>query len=228
KTNVKIYETIWVPIAILNTIDRLGKFDGKADERFFVGYSLNSKAFRVFNSRTRIMEGTLHIRFSENTPNNVGSGPNWMFDIDALTKTMNYQPVVASTQSNGNAGTKDNNNAGQARKEKEPLKITSCYHCGLLIHLFHKSQRVLKMMDLNLLMMLETRNKMDERGIVIRNKTRLVAQGHIQKEGLCGVPNGCEEFFLYGKIEEEVYVFQPSGIKDLDFLNKVYKVEKAL
>nr|GFD26423.1 ribonuclease H-like domain-containing protein [Tanacetum cinerariifolium] len=93
-----------------------------ADEGFFVGYSLNSKEFRVFNSRTRIMEETLHIKFSKNTPNTMGSGPNWLFDIDALTKIMNYQPVVAGTQSNGNASTKDNNNASQARKEKEPNK----------------------------------------------------------------------------------------------------------
>nr|GEY39811.1 ribonuclease H-like domain-containing protein [Tanacetum cinerariifolium] len=48
-----------------------GKFDGKADKGFFVGYSLNSKASRVFNSRTRIMEENLHVRFSENTPNHV-------------------------------------------------------------------------------------------------------------------------------------------------------------
>ncbi|GJR44161.1 ribonuclease H-like domain-containing protein [Tanacetum coccineum] len=65
------------PVTILNTIDHLGKFDGKADEGFFVGYSLNSKAFRVFNSRTRIVEENLHIRFSESTPNVVGSGPDW-------------------------------------------------------------------------------------------------------------------------------------------------------
>nr|GEU92280.1 hypothetical protein [Tanacetum cinerariifolium] len=60
-------------VTILNTIDHLGKFDGKADEGFFVGYSLNSKAFRVFNSRTRIIEENLHVRFSKNTPNNVGT-----------------------------------------------------------------------------------------------------------------------------------------------------------
>ncbi|GJY59491.1 ribonuclease H-like domain-containing protein [Tanacetum coccineum] len=87
------------PVTILNTIDHLGKFDGKADEGFFVGYSLNSKggaeAFRVFNSRTRIVEENLHIRFSESTPNVVGSGPDWLFDIDALTRTMNYEPIVA-------------------------------------------------------------------------------------------------------------------------------------
>ncbi|GJZ44339.1 putative ribonuclease H-like domain-containing protein [Tanacetum coccineum] len=48
------------PVTILNTIDHLGKFDRKADEGFFVGYSTNSKAFRVFNSRTRIVEENMH------------------------------------------------------------------------------------------------------------------------------------------------------------------------
>ncbi|GJU95568.1 putative ribonuclease H-like domain-containing protein [Tanacetum coccineum] len=61
------------PVTILNTIDHLGKFDGKADEGFFVGYSINSKAFRVFNSRTRIVEENMHVQFSENTPNIAGS-----------------------------------------------------------------------------------------------------------------------------------------------------------
>ncbi|GKC64649.1 ribonuclease H-like domain-containing protein, partial [Tanacetum coccineum] len=103
------------PVTILNTIDHLGKFDGKADEGFFVGYSLNSKAFRVFNSRTRIVEENLHIRFSESTPNVVGSRPDCLFDIDALTRIMNYEPIVAGTQCNGFAGT-------QSKKETEPIK----------------------------------------------------------------------------------------------------------
>ncbi|GKE41372.1 ribonuclease H-like domain-containing protein, partial [Tanacetum coccineum] len=104
------------------SISKQGKFDGKDDEGFFVGYSLNSKAFRVFNSRTRIVEENLHIRFSESTPNVVGSGPDWLFDIDALTRIMNYEPIVAGTQSNGFACTKVSDNAGQARKETEPIK----------------------------------------------------------------------------------------------------------
>ncbi|GKC82591.1 putative ribonuclease H-like domain-containing protein [Tanacetum coccineum] len=83
------------PVTILNTIDHLGKFDGKANKGFFIGYSTNSKALRVFNSRTKIVEGNLHIKFSEETPNIAGNGPNWLFDIDALTKSMNYEPVVA-------------------------------------------------------------------------------------------------------------------------------------
>ncbi|GJX42333.1 retrovirus-related pol polyprotein from transposon TNT 1-94 [Tanacetum coccineum] len=110
------------PVTILNTIDYLGKFDGKANEGFLVGYSLNSKAFRVFKGRTRIVEENLHIRFSESTPNAVGSGPDWLFDIDALTRTINYEPIIAGTQSNGFAGTKASDNAGQARKETLPVK----------------------------------------------------------------------------------------------------------
>nr|GEV99488.1 hypothetical protein [Tanacetum cinerariifolium] len=110
------------PVTILNTIDHLRKFDRMANEGFFVGYSLNSKAFRVFNSRTRIVEENLHIRFSESTPNFVGSGPDWLFDIDALKRTMNYELIVAGTQSNSFAGIKASDNASQARKETEPVK----------------------------------------------------------------------------------------------------------
>nr|GFA45642.1 retrovirus-related Pol polyprotein from transposon TNT 1-94 [Tanacetum cinerariifolium] len=43
--------------------------EGKVDEAFLVGYSVNSKAFRVFNSRTRIVQETLHVNFLENRPN---------------------------------------------------------------------------------------------------------------------------------------------------------------
>ncbi|GJT17574.1 retrovirus-related pol polyprotein from transposon TNT 1-94 [Tanacetum coccineum] len=48
-----------------DTLDHLGKFDGKADEGFFVGYSTNSKAYSVFNSRTRIVEENLHVKGEE-------------------------------------------------------------------------------------------------------------------------------------------------------------------
>ncbi|GKF30385.1 hypothetical protein Tco_0100183 [Tanacetum coccineum] len=89
---------------------------------FFLGYSTNSKAFRVFNTRTRIIEENLHVQFSENTPNISGSGPNWLFDIDALTKSMNYNPVTAGNQSNVNAGTKASKDACKSRMETVPGK----------------------------------------------------------------------------------------------------------
>ncbi|GJY13580.1 ribonuclease H-like domain-containing protein [Tanacetum coccineum] len=65
------------------------------------GYSINSKAFRVFNTRTKIIEENLHINFLENKTNVTGTRPNWMFDIDTLTMSMNYQPVFAGNQTNG-------------------------------------------------------------------------------------------------------------------------------
>ncbi|GJU18973.1 ribonuclease H-like domain-containing protein [Tanacetum coccineum] len=81
-----------------------------------------AKTFRVFNSGARIVEENLYIRLSKSTPNVVGSGPDWLFDIDALTKTMNYEPIITGTQSNGFAGTKASDIAGQAKKETEPVK----------------------------------------------------------------------------------------------------------
>nr|GEZ58016.1 ribonuclease H-like domain-containing protein [Tanacetum cinerariifolium] len=104
-------------VTILNTPDPLDKFNGKADEGFLVGYSVSSKAFRVFNSRTRIIQETLHINFLEKKPNVAGSGPTWLFDIDTLTKTMNYQPVTAGNQCNPSAGVQEQFDAEKAGEE---------------------------------------------------------------------------------------------------------------
>nr|GEZ38552.1 hypothetical protein [Tanacetum cinerariifolium] len=94
-----------------------GKFDEKVDEAFLVGYSVSGKAFRVFNSRNRIVQETLHINFLENKLNVISSGPTWLFDIDTLTKTMNYQPVTAGNQSNPSAGVQEQFNAEKAGEE---------------------------------------------------------------------------------------------------------------
>nr|GFC71547.1 hypothetical protein [Tanacetum cinerariifolium] len=53
-------------LVILNTLDNLGKFEAKGDEGYFIGYSMSSKAFRVFNKRTRRVEENLHVEFLEN------------------------------------------------------------------------------------------------------------------------------------------------------------------
>ncbi|GJW31391.1 putative ribonuclease H-like domain-containing protein [Tanacetum coccineum] len=101
----------------------------------------------------------------------------------------------------------------------------------------------------------EYMNKKDEREIVIKNKARLVAQGYTQEEGIkydevfapvarieairlflayasfkdfMVYQMDVKSAFLYGKIEEEVYVCQPPGFEDPDFPDRVYKVEKAL
>ncbi|GKD01066.1 retrovirus-related pol polyprotein from transposon TNT 1-94, partial [Tanacetum coccineum] len=108
------------PLTILNTLDPLGKFDGKSDEGYLLGYSTTTKAFRVYNKRTKRVEENMHIDFLEHQPNAAGNGPDWMFDLDFLTNSMNYVPVSVENQVNMDAGTQDSYVAGSSGKEKEP------------------------------------------------------------------------------------------------------------
>ncbi|GKB03354.1 putative ribonuclease H-like domain-containing protein, partial [Tanacetum coccineum] len=98
----------------------LGKFDGKSDEGFFVGYSLSSKAFRVYNTRTRRVEENLHIGFLENKLVIEGNGPKWLFDIDSLTQSVNCVPVTTDT-SYFDSPTKDVDN-GEPKTTDDPQK----------------------------------------------------------------------------------------------------------
>ncbi|GJU93290.1 putative ribonuclease H-like domain-containing protein [Tanacetum coccineum] len=216
-----------------------GKFDGNADEGFFIGYSLNSKAFRVFNSRTRIVEESLNIRFLENKSNVVGSGPDWLFDIDALTRIMNYvtirqfqtadPPFDFNLKSYDDAGFKPLSD-DEKKVDDDSRKESKCYdqeHTNNVNTISStvnvagsnaddadtsEFQNDLEMPTLEVdsiptddedaipeevwtLVELPNgkrdngtkwvfRNKKDERGIVIRNKARLVAQGYTQEEGI--------------------------------------------
>ncbi|GJX96105.1 putative ribonuclease H-like domain-containing protein [Tanacetum coccineum] len=352
--------------------DSLGKFDGKSDECFFVGYSLSSKAFRVYNTRTRKVEENLHIGFLENKPMIEGNGPKWLFDIDSLTQSMNYVPITAGIITNESVGIQREFNAGTSTKKEEisqdyivmliwkdasyfdspskdvdngepksaaddqkqvedgpdnendekdnpkdmftmgashTLKVTHVeffsdedepeVDLGNIINSYtvpttpntriHKdhpiknvigdvessvqTKRMTKptskqgflsavwiLVDLSIRKRAigtkwVFRNKKDERGIVIRNKARLVAQGHRQEEGIdyeevfahvarieairlflayasfmgfLVYQMDVNSAFSYGTIEEKVYVTQPPGFKDPDHPNNVYKVVKAL
>nr|GEX66646.1 hypothetical protein [Tanacetum cinerariifolium] len=206
-------------VMILNTSDHLRKFDAKRDEGYFVGYSLSSKVFRVFNKRTKKVEENLHVDFLENKLIEKRASPNWLFDIDTLTNSMNYVPVVVTGTSSTNiSGTKDV--ACQAVK-----KDVSSLRYIALPNWFHEAH-------------METYND------TIRNSD---AQDDSQKEQDCnadvtessGISNptatskvspvdqyqmDVKSAFLYGTIDEEVYVMQPPGCQDLEFLKRVYKL----
>ncbi|GKC56818.1 putative ribonuclease H-like domain-containing protein [Tanacetum coccineum] len=245
-----------------------------------------------------------------------GNGPMWLFDIDSLTQSMNYVPVVAGTFSNDFAEDKDelhdeddtteeshdgsslkeNGTADQQVNTSRPDINTGSREVSTAlpevniatpedlvgpipttphtrIHKDHPIEHVIgdvqssvqtrrmktsyseqgflsaiyerkTHQDLHTSMQEELlqfklqkvwilvdlpkghraistkwvyKNKKDERGVVIRNKARLVAQGHTQEEGID-----------YDEIEEEVYVCQPSGFEDPDYPNKVYKIDPTL
>nr|GEZ83757.1 hypothetical protein [Tanacetum cinerariifolium] len=256
-----------------------------------------------------------------------GAGLNWLFDIDSLTKSINYVPVDAvkkdvsslryialpnwvhdallesssskpqddcSTdvpESSGNSNpttTSTNppvdqletlivdsiptvsspvptaclNDSSEPSIDSDRVKtdvsnmettITTSPTPTLKIHKDHPKSQIIGPVDT----LIQTRNKSkeDERGIVIRNKARLVAQGHTQEEwidyGEVFIPVArieairlflayasfkgftvylmdVKSAYLYGTIDEEVYVMQHSGFQDPEFLVKLYKVEKAI
>nr|GEW28927.1 hypothetical protein [Tanacetum cinerariifolium] len=327
------------PVTILNTLDPLGKFEGKVDEGFLVGYSVNSKAFRVFNNRTHIVQETLHVNFLKNKPNIAGFQDNFDAEKAGEEVTQQYMLFPVWSSSSINPQNKDRDAAFDGKEhDVDTIKSESTVNVSLSSiaqsgeqndktkkkakgkssvksftgnrdlsaefkdhsdnssndvnaagsivptvgptyekSLFKYASQLLENPDM--LEMeditysdhenvgaeagfnnLETyiivyRNKKNERGIVVRNKARLVAQGHTQEEGIdyeevfalverieairlflayasfmgfMVYQMDVKSAFLYGTIEEEVYVCQPLGFEDPDHPNKVYKVDKAL
>nr|GEU95846.1 uncharacterized mitochondrial protein AtMg00810-like [Tanacetum cinerariifolium] len=280
-------------VTVLNTIDHLGKFDGKTDEGFFVRYSLNSKAFRVFNSRTRIVEENLHIRFTKSTPNVIGSGPDWLFDIDELTRTINYELIVTGTQSNGFACTKGTDNADpksshddgskpscddENKVDKDPRKESECkdqekednvnstnnvnttgnvntVSSTIIVAGTNKDNEL--SFDHNMPVLEDVSifnfssdneddgtvadiNNLDTTIQVSPIPTTRIHKDHpldqairlflayaLFKDFMVYQMN-VKSAFLYGRIEEEVYVCQTPGFDDPNFPDRVYKVEKVL
>ncbi|GJU35509.1 putative ribonuclease H-like domain-containing protein [Tanacetum coccineum] len=106
-------------VTILNTSDHLGKFEGKADEGFLVGYSAHSKTYRVYNLSNKKIEETLNLRYMEDKPNVQGLGHEWYFDLDYLTASLGYthSPNIITQQggvtqdTNTHAGTHDDSDS---------------------------------------------------------------------------------------------------------------------
>ncbi|GJZ52035.1 putative ribonuclease H-like domain-containing protein [Tanacetum coccineum] len=221
-------------VTILNTLGLFRQFDGKSDEGSLLDTSLNSKAFRVQNSKrfcryVRKKDGSLFDSSSKNASNDElqPSSDAGKKDNDDVSKESGIEDQEKPEHITQDVNTDGQNiNTGSTNFNTGSLNINTVY-----------------------------RNKKDERGIVIRNKARLVAQGYIQEEGIdydevfapvarieairlflayasfkdfVVYQMDVKSAFLYGRIEEEVYVCQPLGFEDLEFPDIVYKVEKAL
>nr|GEU29089.1 retrovirus-related Pol polyprotein from transposon TNT 1-94 [Tanacetum cinerariifolium] len=207
------------PVTILNTRDNLGKFEGKADEGYFVGY--------LVDSAEDAEKKALELDAGEASDNVSTDGPSFVNVASQI-------PLNAAGPSTNDTGIFGNTyDDDDVLEEKVDMNNA----------------------DLSYAIPEATKNKKDERGIVIKNKARLVAQGHTQAEGIdydevfapvarieairlflayasfkdfVVYQMDVKSAFLYGKMEEEVYVCESPGFEDLNFLDKVYKMEKAL
>nr|GEZ26364.1 hypothetical protein [Tanacetum cinerariifolium] len=238
-------------VTILNTLDHLGKFKKKADEGLLVGYSVNSKAFRSSNDKD-----------VDEVPDNGDEGVSKGSGIHDQEKTNSSTQDANTTEPNINiVGPYD-------------LSMPSLEETGIFDDVYN-DREVGAEADTNNLELLTIvwtlvdlpngkraigskwvfRNKKDEKGIIVRNKAKLVAQDYTQEEGIdydevfalvarieairiflayalymgfIVYQMDVKSAFLYGTIEEEVYVCQPPSFEDPYFPDKVYKVEKAL
>nr|GEW82937.1 retrovirus-related Pol polyprotein from transposon TNT 1-94 [Tanacetum cinerariifolium] len=243
------------PVTIFNTLDPLGKFDGKADEGFLVRYSVNSKAFRVFNSRTRIVHETLHINFLENQPNVAGSKvgketvstqqyvllPLWSTgskdphntNDDATFDVKDNENEVHVSPSSSDKPKKHDEKAKREAKGKSHVDLSTTVRDlkDAFEKLFVNSTN-----RVNAVNALVTAGHTQEQGIdyeevftpVARIESIRLFLAYASFMGFMVYQMDVKSAFLYETIEEEVYVCQPLGFEDPDYLDKVYKVVKAL
>nr|GEY89779.1 ribonuclease H-like domain-containing protein [Tanacetum cinerariifolium] len=113
KPSISYLKPFGCHVTILNTSNPLGKFDKKSDEGYIVGYSISSKAYRVYNLVSRKIKETMNLNFLENKPFVAGTGQSWMFDIDYLTDSLNYSRVSSTNLIAGSQGATPSNAVSQ-------------------------------------------------------------------------------------------------------------------
>nr|GEU36917.1 putative ribonuclease H-like domain-containing protein [Tanacetum cinerariifolium] len=113
KPSISYLKPFGCHVTILNTSESLGKFNKKSYEGYIVGYSISSKAYRVYNLVSRKIEKTMNLIFLENKPFVAGTGQAWMFDIDYLTDSLNYSRVSCNNLTAGSPSEKPANVGSQ-------------------------------------------------------------------------------------------------------------------
>nr|GEW66867.1 retrovirus-related Pol polyprotein from transposon TNT 1-94 [Tanacetum cinerariifolium] len=225
KLSVKFFHIFDSLCYIVRYGENLDKMKEKGDVCIFVGYSTQLRAYRVFNKRTRVIVETIHVNFDE-------------------------LPQMASDHVSFDPGSECQ------RLALEHDSLSPDLQCQDNVPQADKTELVDRPLCKNVINMKWLwKNKRDEENTVIRNKSRLVAKGYAQKEGvdfeesfaLVAWLEAVRLFiayaahksftvyhmdvkiaFLYGPLKEEVYVNQPDGFVDSYHYDKVYRLKKAL
>ncbi|GJZ77139.1 retrovirus-related pol polyprotein from transposon TNT 1-94 [Tanacetum coccineum] len=180
---------------ILNTKDYLTKFDPKSYEGVNLGYSQNSKAYIILNKHTRKVEESLNVTFDE-TPPPSKTSPLVDDDIDE-------EEAIKVTEKKN----LENDIEDETLEIDEIVNIKESRNHPLENVTGNLNQRTLRLQAQNQRTKWVFSNKLDENGVVSRNKASA---------------------FLNGFINEEVYVAQPPGFIDFKKSDHVYKLKKAL
>ncbi|GJU15068.1 retrovirus-related pol polyprotein from transposon TNT 1-94 [Tanacetum coccineum] len=270
------------PVHIHNHRDHLGKFNKKADDGFFLGYSLVAKAFRVFNIKRQEMEETVYVTFSKD--NEASSQASTEAVLPTLQNTITSEEPLEFTTADDLLAIHEPDHAESAdilkwsrEKHIELVNIIGEPLAGIttrsrLIKALEEEGWVIAMQEeLNrfernkvwtlvpkphrktiIMTKWIWKNKIDEEGVVTKNKARLIAQGYNHQEGIdyketfapivrleairiflaymgfVVFQMDVKSAFLNGKILEELYVQQPPGFESNEFPDHVCKLDKAL
>nr|GEW82903.1 hypothetical protein [Tanacetum cinerariifolium] len=224
--------------------ENLDKIKEKGDACIFVGYSTQSRAYRVFNKRTRVIVETIHVNFDElpqMVSDHVSSDPVPQSGIVTTSNELDllFSPMFDELL-NGSTKVVSKSSAVPT------ADATNQYVWELVDRPLCKNVINMKWL---------WKNKRDEENIVIRNKSRLIAKGYAQKEGVDFEESfapvawleavrlfiayaahksftvyhmDVKTTFLYGPLKEEVYINQPDEFVDPYHPNKVYRLKKEL
>nr|GEW01832.1 copia protein [Tanacetum cinerariifolium] len=221
-------------VTILNTLDHLGKFDRKFDDGFFVGYSLNSKAFRVYNLKTRKVEENLHIRFLEDKPSIAGTEESIGEGHSSKEKRSSQDYILMPLWKDGllfnyslkNASNDEPQPSSDARhKDDEGLSKESEIDNQ---EKSENSTQDVNTVGLNINTVSTNDNtEVDMSNITTAYQVPTTPNTRIHKDHSLDHMD-VKSAFIYERFEEEVYMCQPLGFEDPNHPDKVYKVVKTL
>ncbi|XP_057808812.1 uncharacterized protein LOC131023282 [Salvia miltiorrhiza] len=124
KPNLKYFHIFWCVCYILNDRDQLSKFNSKSDKDLFLGYFVNSHAYRMYNLRTKTIQETVNVVFDDALSLVDRTDEE---DVTKLLEEFNVNEQASDHQTNDNVGETSNPTSGVTSTESTSEKETGDY-----------------------------------------------------------------------------------------------------